>query len=369
MTPSAPEYTPILKARNAEITALLTAPSSIDVIPLFELQPTAPTRNNAAGPTARAKSAMTDAGYFLDDIARQWNRPLYMDVSRVADPAGRANWWTFVHAMSALHGLPLPGSGAVAPLPPLLPVLHELDPAATRRAAAGLATAAGRAALRVKLPHASPASLTATLGAAASDLGLAPSAVDVVLDWGDQMEASQIALDTLELHTQQVIAAFAGCGTVITAGTPNSAAFVQEGDWTETRREWWLWLRLMHGGTQVRFGDYALYPPTDPVPAAPRYGHLRYSSGAELHVHRRAMPRAGGGLAAAFGVACAHLTGQGHFRGRAFSGADTVFDDCATGAQRVGAAGKWRELASVHHFALVAEQLNAPSAAPPVGTP
>ncbi|WP_192477149.1 beta family protein [Arthrobacter sp. AET 35A] len=157
-------------------------------------------------------------------------------------------------------------------------------------------------------------------------------------------------------------------GAIITAGTPNSKKFVQVGYWEPPRREWWLWLRLVAAGADVVYGDYCLYPPADPVPAGPQYGHLRYSSGDQLHVHREAIPKTGGGLAAAFANCCKKLISSSHFLGAGYSAADAQIEEIALGNAQCGSAGTWRQHATVHHFALVADQLANPPAPPPPGT-
>lgn len=355
------QYIPILKARDAELAALSTAPGSLGITPLFELQPTAPASRSSTSVPTRSKSAMTDASYFLDDVARQWKDPLYLDVSRVAPVTHRAPWWYLVYARCLFGAFP---SGTV------MPVVHDVDTTSDRQAARPLAKLADRAALRLSLPFPNLKAVAALMTAVAADLDLAPQDIDLVLDWKDELEPKFISLDNAEAHSLAVIAAFGGQhGRISLAGTPNSSDFVQAGDWSVTRREWWLWLRLQAAGIEITYGDYALYPPTDPVQAAPKYGHLRYSSGDRLHVHRRPIPRTGGGLGGAFRACCAHLVTEPHFLGATFSLADQQIADVAAGRKVMGAAGSWRQLAQVHHFALVANQLAAPPPAPIPGTP
>lgn len=353
-------YVPILKAREAEIVALRRRPSHLEVTPYFEIQNVgAAAKDPATGLPKRGKSAVTDASYFLDDIARLWDDDLYLDVSRVAAPGDRVRWWQLMTSLSALT----PVNGVI------IPALAEADPSEAWEAAAPLASLAGRAAMRISLPHPNPADITKTVASAAVDVGLPMSSIDIVLDWGDEMEAEVVSLDTLVSHTLAVISALGSDhGTIITAGTPNSKKFVQVGYWNRTRREWWLWLRLIGAGTDVAYGDYCLYPPSDPVPAGPQYGHLRYSSGDQLHVHRKARPPAGGGLKAAFANCCVELVSSNHFLGAGYSAADAQLEEIALGAAECGSAGLWRQYAAIHHFALVADQLASPPAPPPAGT-
>lgn len=354
------QYVPILKAREAEIIALRCRPSHLQVTPYFEIQSAgAPTKDPVTGLPKRGKSAVTDASYFLDDIARLWDEDLYLDVSRVAVPDDREHWWQLMTSLSALTSL----NGVI------IPALAESDPREAWEAAAPLASLAGRAAMRISLPHPSPATIAATLADAAACVRLPTSSIDIVLDWGDAMEAAVISLDTLVSHTLSVIAGLGSShGAIITAGTPNSKKFVQVGYWNPTRREWWLWLRLMASDADVVYGDYCLYPPADPVPARPQYGHLRYSSGDQLHVHRKALPPTGGGLKAAFANCCVDLLSSCHFLGAGYSTADAELEKIALGTVECSQPGKWRQYAAIHHFALVANQLASPPMPPPPGT-
>jgi hypothetical protein len=354
-------YVPILKAREAEVLALRRRPSTLSVMPYFELQTESMMSTDPkTGLPRRSKSAITDASYFFDDIARLWDGGFYVDVSRVAEVADRERWWDLIAAVNALN--PTPRS--------FIPALAEDDLPGTWAAAALLARAAGRAAIRVPMPHAAPSTLPATLAAAAAEVGLPPAAIDVVLDWADHMESDVISLDDLEAHTKTVIATLGSAhGDVITAGTPNSKKFVQVGYWKPYRREWQLWLRLAAAGLDVVFGDYSLYPPSDPGGGTRSYGHLRYSVNDVVHIHRTARPVTGGGLRAAFAQCCVDVIAGGHFMGSSFSSADSEIDEIAAGILAMGSAKQWRLLGAVHHLHLVDAQLSSPPAAPAAGTP
>lgn len=355
-------YVPTVKARQAEIKALLKAPTSLAITPLFELQKaSAPSRDPKSGEVRRGKSTTTDASYFLDDIARLWGEELYVDISRVASVAQRQTWWDLLAALNNLH---------VAPAK-LIPVVGVDDGPASLAAAAKVAAITGRAAIRLDMNvvRQAPASLTGLTASIATQMGLTVDVFDVVLDWL-ALSSTAPALDVLEADTAAALAALGGAyRSVITIATPQDASFQQEGDWSPLRREWQLWLRLAHAGHALTYGDYVLYSPADPVPARPRYGHLRYSHGDRVHVHRRGVPASGGALAGAFAECCKHVVAQSHWMGPAFSGADQRLHDISTAADKENDAGKWRQLAAEHHFALVADQLVAPPAAPPPGTP
>lgn len=353
-------YVPTLKAREAEIKAILHSPRSLQITPIFELQQSSAGGTDPdTGLPRRVKRATTDASYFLDDIARLWAAPLYVDISRVAQPGTRPAWWRLLSSLNSL--VPVPAE--------LIPVLPPDSDTAERQAAAAAAAVTSRAALRIPMTTArhNPTGLSGIASAVASDLSIPIAGVDIVLDWADSTEL--FVLDTLVSDTVAVIASLDGQhGRLITSGTPNSASFQQVGDWHPTRREWWLWLRLAHAGYDVCYGDYALYTPADPVPVTPQYGHLRYSCDDTLHVHRRAKPPTGGGLGGAFEGCCQHLVGQSYWLGAGFSGADQRLHDIAVAADKESMPGKWRQLAAEHHFALVTQQLGSPPAAPPAGS-
>ncbi|MFV0287507.1 MAG: beta family protein, partial [Demequina sp.] len=257
-------------------------PARLQIFPIFELQEASPLQTDAAsGLLKRGKSSATDAAYFIDDVARLWPGPLYADVSRVESVAPRAAWW---HLLAALNGL------RTAPIQ-LMPVMVPQDTRSELATAAPLAASSGRGALRIRMSQLQPMPswVGSVVATTAAGLGISIGALDVILDWEDSLE--NMALDDLEARTVDAIRSLGMPGDqVILAGTPNSASFVQTGDWSVVRREWWLWLRVRAKGYDISYGDYALYPPSSPAPVGPKYGHLRYSSNDRLYVHRRGVP-------------------------------------------------------------------------------
>lgn len=354
------KYYPILKARDAELQTLASSSTSCDIRPVFEPQRALPGGKKPGGGIARVKSTVTDLSYFLDDVVRQWNGPSYVDMIRVSTIADRHAWWSLLDSLVALN--PTPGR--------LAPVVRIEDSSQTLSAAARLASVAERVAVRISLPETPLVSIASEFARITSELGLTKDEVDVILDWKSGLETSKILLDDSVDLTAKFLTALNGLyARAITAGTPDTSTALQNGDWTFTRREWWLWQRLRGSGFDVHYGDYALYPPADPAPASPKYGHLRYSSGALLQVHRRSIPGTGGGLGAAFEVCATHLTGQSHYLSPSFSGADQVYSDIAAGLKTVKSPGAWRQLSFEHHLALVDSQLSSPLSPPPAGTP
>ncbi|MGH3952766.1 MAG: beta family protein [Mycobacterium sp.] len=356
-------YSPLLKARDAEIKVLRTSRHNTNVTPIFELQRAArPSFDPADGPGPRAKSSATDASYFIDDIARQWNRPMYIDIHRVANHAERQQWWQLLSTLMEVGGTKLP----------MAPVIHLGDNAASIAAAGSLVANADKAAVRLRLPHPNLATLADEILSVATLLQIDPKNLTVILDWEDRLE--QHGLDDLEAGTQAAIAAAsAQPREIITLGTPDCTDCKQMGDWNFPRLEWWLWLRLAQHHDNLTYGDYALFAPADPAKASPQYGHLRYSYDDTLWVHRRSKPVKSstnpGGLKGAFQLCCEYLVQSTHFSGAEFSNADTTISGIAAGATPpMGAPGQWREIAFDHHLATVSAQLGTPASPPEAGT-
>ena len=345
-------YVPILKAKRAELAALSTQQISCPVEPVFEIQ------NALWDPTGTNKSIGADAASFIDNLRRQWWKPSFVDLSRVASTRPeRTNWWVALNALISLPGVPTHH---------LAPVLSTTDDNAVLNSAKPLAKTAGKALVRVTAPCPDIPALAKFVKNCANTLDLPATAVELLIDWGDSTE--QHALDSLEHHAQAILGAVPAATPVIVAGTPDTTTCTQAGQWDFTRREWWLWLRLNAQNQDVCFGDYALFPPQQPGRGRPTYGHLRYSAGDELHIERQVAPT--GGMGAGFKMCCDNLVALHMFAGRAFSLGDSTIDDVVHSVGKPkGSPEAWRTIALQHHLRLVEDQLTAPPAAPPAGTP
>lgn len=344
-------YVPILKARRAELGALATQQVTTTTEPVFEFQ-TAVWNQNGKG-----KSMGADVAAFIDALRRQWWKPAFVDLSRVAStPAERSSWWALIQALVALPGVPAYQ---------LAPVFTNTDTTAVLNNAHPLAQSAGKALLRVQAPYADIPGLAQLHHDIASAMNLPVSAVEVLIDWSDSTENH--SLDSMENHVQAIISALPTGVPAIIAGTPDTTACTQSGQWDLIRREWWLWLRLHAQNLDVDFGDYALLPPPTPGWGRPTYGHLRYSVNDELHVERQLAST--GGLGDGFKMCCDNLVALHKFAGPTFSLGDTTIDDIVhRGTTPPGGAEAWRRIALQHHLCLVDQQLASPPAAPPAGT-
>lgn len=346
-------YTPILKSKSAELEALSTQQVNCDLEPIFEIQDLAWNPNATSG-----KSSGTDAAAFVDSLRRQWWRPAFVDLTRVAtSPADRASWWALLQALTSMPGVPQHH---------LSPVLIPSDTPGVVNAAQGLAQNTGKALLRVQAPHASISSLTQTHQNIARALNLSPAKVELLIDWSDSTELH--SLDHMESHVSSIVHGFQDTDArFIVSGTPNTSACAGSGQWDFDRREWWHWLRLDALGLPVDFSDYALFPPPSPGWGRPTYGHLRYSVDDTLHVERQQAPV--GGLGAGFKICCDNLVRLGLFAGAGFSEGDKSIDGIVSGAETPpGASQEWRKIALQHHLSLVDGHLASPPSPPPAGT-
>ncbi|PZP13112.1 MAG: hypothetical protein DI611_15340 [Brachybacterium faecium] len=163
-------YAPILKARKAELEALHTQQIDCHVEPIFEIQ------HDDWDPVGSGKSIATDAASFLDKIRRQWLRPCFVDLIRIAHTqADREAWWRYLDASLALPG---------TPRPTLAPVLTTGDGPNVLAAAEPLAQAAGKALVRIPAPCSDLSGLAHFLSICAQSLNLQSHRVELLIDWG-----------------------------------------------------------------------------------------------------------------------------------------------------------------------------------------
>lgn len=358
-------YAPLLKAKDAEIQVLSDTQYKDDITPIFELQLAPKLYVDKVSQTEKNKnSTATHASFFVDYIARRWNRPMFVDVHRVVGADSAGPWWRLLSVLADV--------GSVTA--PMAPVIHLNDDPGVAAQARPLAKNAGSAALRVALPHPNINVISDEIHSIADSLEIDVENISVIFDWGERLEDHR--LDDIDEGTRIAIDLLKGKhADIITLGTPDCSGCEQAGDWQLTRREWWLWLRLRSHLDSVVYGDYALYPPADPGYGRRSYGHLRYSYEDKLWVHRRGIPKtrdAGipASLGGAFRLCCQAVVGSDHFYGPEFSDADEQIHKIATvlGDKPTGSATDWRELSFKHHLEVVTRQLAAPPEAPPAGT-
>jgi len=349
-------YTPVLKARPSELSALNDARSrnGTDLLPLIELVPH--TGNGARG-------RLSEVLYSLEQVALAWPRTHYLDVRLLS--GGTASdrvsaWETVAYGVTA---------GAAAALGRgLVPVLAIDDPPEVVAAARPLAVAAERVGVRLRLSRGEPPDPFVADHAAALAVraGVHAYAADLLLDWADSPTA--LRLDELYGLTRAVVAAVGvGWNRVVLLGTAAPATIDEVGYQRFLRREWWLWLRLRDDGCLgVEFGDYAGFGVPNPGGGIARIATIRYSRGDMLHVFKY---RTGEGLLGYRRCAQDIVGDDELFAGADFSTGDAALAAVAGGeGAKNGNATVWRTVALQHHLALVQAELANPPAAPPAGT-
>lgn len=352
-------YSPVLKAKAAELSVITTESLKSSIEPVFELLPgQAPSPPRPGQPTAIAKSTLTETRHFLDAIDQLWGGRYYADVRHlVSSEHGLEAWWAFINAGFALS----------RPVAWPVPVVALDDVVDIGQAFALAATCADGLAIRIKMPVAPSSNLPDTLMGVSARTGLAVDRIDLILDWSNEVE--NYPLDLLEHQTAQLIARLVEkVRRISVIGTLDDSDVAGAGSWTRDRREWWTWLRLRDAGWDVDFGDYALFAPKPPGFGRPTYGHLRYSYGDKVRIDRFDS-RSAGSLKAAFTECCRNLHASGAFCGGDHCDSDRRIASIVGGESSTGGAGQWREISFRHHIRLVDDQLSTPQASPVPGTP
>lgn len=346
-------YTPALKARESELTALADAYThGLPMFPLVEFV-------EHTGPAA-PRGVMSEVAYSCEQLAVKWPLGHYVDVDPLA--SGPSEKTTALITLNAFH--------TTSSNPKPIPIVRLTDSSTVLTAAAPVAQASGHIAVRLPLTYmmSAPAGLSGNLANIAIAVGLSPSDLHIILDWGDSPVT--MPLDVLETRTRAVLtAAGAGWGRIVVLGTAGPAQPTGEYHRQYERREWWVWLRLHHGPPKpqpVEFADYAGFPTPNPGFGIPRMATVRYSHGDYLHIVRRAnttRPARNG-----FQRCCDDIVSIPGFPGAGFSTGDaTIVDVHNNAAYLAGAQGKvWRIVALQHHLArVVADQITPPPAPVP----
>lgn len=360
-------YVPILLTRRGERSAVSDSRSEVleRITPLWLVAPV-PWDAETEGP---AKSVEEHIEGVEVDLVRCWGqRPAYVDTFYLDD----APLSTGQHPLVAIveralsQGLPLtPVTG-----PDRVPVHH------TAAAAAVALRPESGVCLRIPRDFAlewqsAPTSRSWDISSLVSQLGTTPEATDLVIDFGDDVDAPTAAAALVRAVTGSVphltrwrSLTFAGTSMLASmAGVPTMQVTPY------ARGEWETYIDLLGGaalGRPVRFGDYGVQHPDLTIDVDPRFMRVfstfRYATvtgwliarGKELrvdgyeHVHD-----------------LADLTvNHPDYAGPAFSEGDGWLDECAKekncvgkGCPSHGNAERWRRISTNHHLAHVTTEL------------
>jgi len=193
-------------------------------------------------------------------------------------------------------------------------------------------------------------------------LGLEPSDVDLVVDFGFLVDDAGLDVADVRLVLSE-IPAMASWRSLAVLGTsvPPTMSCVPEGTIGRLdRREWAIWLALAAASLvrQPTYGDYGIQGPKDPAQTSGpgMRANIRYTL-----ENATIVARARGSVVVEgqeqYAELCGQIVALNGFRGAAFSWGDAVIDECARGHLKPGAQAMWRGAGTSHHLAAVREQL------------
>jgi hypothetical protein len=196
-------------------------------------------------------------------------------------------------------------------------------------------------------------------------LGVAPNAVDLLIDAGPMLPAHE---STYLLATRSAISLLPNINdwrslTVAGSAFPTDmSGFTRDAISSTPRTEWRVWTALAAGRASLRrmptFGDYSVDAPGHDqldfrvikMTANIRYCHTADWILVKGHVIRKGSASQHPGLAAT-------LRARPEYSGAAFSWGDNYVDECARGVCGPGNATTWRQVGVNHHLSFVVEQI------------
>ena len=363
--PSRAHYVPILKMKRGELAALgsLFSADQPLCIPVIEVLQETADGDDVEGP---APSDAFGKAASLISRARP-TLPVFVELGAI-DPTHRTvdGAHPVDRVFSCCRGL---GMSAI-------PVTSPSRDDDFQSAVAEAANADGRG-ICVRLDiDALEAGEAALLPKLSTRLGVSPSNIDVLIDFGPVLDA-QVSIIT------------AGARAML-ATVPNpvqwrsmtfaAGAMPQglsgRGRVTLPRAEWEIYRRIVAGplGFSLAFGDYGVaypvYVPTQFTGAA----NIRYTIDDDWLIYRGGKltgPTSGG--YGQFVNLAKQLVADPEFRGQGFSSGDSQIVQCASGTAGTGNQTTWRAIGTNHHLTLVGRQVSgwvSPSSGalpPPVG--
>jgi Beta protein len=333
-------YVPVLKSKQGELWALeRTTPNQrAHLTPLLEIH------------SAGVKTIAQHATKVMDNVFNSWGAlPLFMD--------------------TCLHGVT--GNAAVAAATTIFQTaqskgLQFVPVTSIERSSTYQAIIAAHASRGVMIrlspdDFADTAVLATRLAELLPRIGLTPSKVDILIDFG--------AVGSPAIQVQAIRALVAALPnvnlwrTLTVAGSafPPSIAAQPPNQWNSLpRREWVAWrTAIVTPPFPVRLPAYADYGVRDTAPPAEfgsPYANIRYTAGGLYLVRRNDVLVKDGGSSGIYPI-CNSLRSRPEFSGPTFSAGDERMD--TTGLQQAapGNAGSWTQWAMSHHFAVVVAEI------------
>ena len=348
-------YVPILVTRRGERIAMRETDPVIKtrLTPLWVVAPVPWDFENEEP----AKTVEAHIENLPSDLLRDWGTgSAFVDTAYLPDDLiGGVHPLEFLVRQAALLGLPL------------VPVTGPERSVDHIAAAATLANSSslGPGGVCLRIPRnmalslqAPPALARWSIDDLLTALNLAPDAIDVLIDFGEDV-SDALATATL---VRAILANFpylADWRSITFAGTsiPSSLQGVPtQAVSSFDRPEWEAYEDLLQGSNPARmprFGDYAVQHPeliTDVDPKVMRiFSQLRYATDNGWLVGRgQELRRVGNAHVSAL---AGLLVAQPEYAGAAFSPGDRWISDCAAGTVNPGSPEIWRRASTSHHLA------------------
>lgn len=358
-------YLAVLKGKPAEFGALAEADTAVKggAFPLVEVIPPDHPASGADIEAAIAKAVTT--------LARSWSGEVALDtwlLDRRASLPSRRTLAEHAHVEALSHGLRV------------TPVLRlDSSPAEVAGLARIVRSGVTRAVVRVGDAdlNKSPATVDTELNALAASIGLPPSSIDLVLDFGAVgggayvREVRHAAGLINGIHS---ISAWSRVFLASGAFPRNLAGVPTGGTGLLPRDDWKLWEETLALGLSrvPDFGDYAIQHPELPPSGGRAIPQLRYTLHGDWRIRKGRMKDPRGH--AQFYDLCHDHVASGEFSGRTLSWGDARIEDAAASHALVpplvktGNATTWRQVGTSHHLAYVVNQLaTTPRRATPSG--
>ena len=348
-------YVPILKGKAGEYQALSTLPPTIksSMTPLIEV-PSIPWDFTADVASGTIDDHLEDVA---ENIDTTWGKTLlfvdltWMDpADRMADGRHPVTYVFDEMRARGIEGIPVTGLAR--------------DPAYQTAVAGVVATDGRGVCIRIEeTDFEDVANLQPSLDAVLAQLGLSPSATDILLDFGS-IAPSQSG--PLLLAARSVINGFPylpDWRTLTFAATAfplNLSSVPALSIIALPRAEWTLWRNLISGPIARRptFGDYAINHP-EPEEFDPRFmspsASIRYTlSDTWLILKARGARRFGFGQ---FRSLCSALTARADYYGQPHCWGDDFIQQCANNTVGTGNLTTWRKVGTAHHLTVVVGQI------------
>lgn len=355
-------YVPILKAKEAEFTALshVSHMRALKTLPLLEI-PKFPSSAKRFHGVEEPTTAYLDE--IVDKASSAWSCKTLMIDPFLWSPAATIE--SGEHVLSYVCS-ELQSSGII-----VVPVIgYERWPNQSYRLAIKSLNLASDGFYCIRLDSdaiddaVEPEVFLDTIESILNGLGITPSQCAVLIDFADAtssfpdvlIDRAQIVVDLLADKDFKFIVT-AACSIPVSV---NHAVKKQNSTGYVERKEMILWqaLRYSYPTLNLAFGDYGVRNPgaNDDVIAPDANGKIRYTIDKQYFVVRGYSKRIGEKGSQAHGL-CRVLIASGHFMGKNFSWGDAEIVSCSQREDHPGNGTTWIAIDTSHHAAFVVAEI------------